>query len=137
MRARDGVNAILWAGFALYCAVVLSIFLLLEKSRAAFLAADFDFLKERGVPVRNIVVSRAWGSLLAGLFLSLAATGASGLLIYLLEDRLPLLALLIGPAEELLTTPLLVPASLFVIAAALLSGAASSMGWRAAQPRPK
>ena len=137
MRVRDGVNAILWGGFALYCAMVLSVFFLLEKSRTLFLAADFYFLRERGVPARNIVVSRALGSLLAGLFLSLAATGASGLLIYLSEDRLPLLGRLIGPVEELLTPPLLVPVSLFVIVAALLSGAASSMGWRAAQPRPK
>ena len=95
------------------------------------------FSEGEGVPARNIVVSRALGSLLAGLFLSLAATVASGLLICLSEDRLPLLGRLIGPVEELLTPPLLVPVSLFVIVAALLSGAASSMGWRAAQPRPK
>lgn len=137
MRVRDGVNAILWAGFALLCAAVLSIFLLMEKSRASFLAADFDFLRERGVPVRSIVVSRASGALLAGLFLSLAATGASGLLLFLLEDRLPLLGRVIGPAEELLTPPLLVPAALFVLAAALLSCAASPLGWRAARYRSK
>ena len=137
MRLRDGVNAILWAGFALLCTVVFSIFLLLEKSRAFFLAADFDFLRERGVPVRSIVISRASGALLAGLFLSLAVTGASALLLFLLEDRLPLLGRVIGPLEELLTPSLLVPAALFLVAVALLSGAASPLGWRAAQSRPK
>jgi hypothetical protein len=137
MRVRDGVNAILWAGFALLCTAVLSIFLLMEKSRASSLAADFDFLRERGVAVRSIVVSRASGALLAGIFLSLAATGTSALLLFLLEDHLPLLGRVIGPAEELLTPPLLVPAALFVIAVALFSGAASPLGWRAAQSRPK
>ena len=136
MRVRDAVNAILWAGFVLLCTGVFSIFLLLEKSRASFLAADFDFLRVRGVPVRSIVVSRASGALLAGFFLSLAATGASALLLFLLEDRLPLLGRVIGPAEDLLTPPLLVPAALFLVAVALLSGAASPLGWRAAQSRP-
>jgi hypothetical protein len=137
MRVRDGVNAILWAGFALLCTAVLSIFLLMEKSRTSSLAADFDFLRERGVPVRSIVVSRASGALLTGIFLSLAAMGTSALLFFLLEDRLPLLGRVIGPAEELLTPPLLVPAALFVIAVALFSGAASPLGWHAAQSRPK
>jgi hypothetical protein len=137
MRLRDGVNAILWAGFALLCAVIFSIFLLLEKARASFLAADFDFLRERGVPVRGIVVSRASGALLTGLLLSLAATASAASPLFLLQDRLPLLGQLIGPPGEILTPPVLVPAALFLFAAALLSGAASSLGWRAAQRRRK
>jgi len=137
MRVRDGVNAILWAVFALLCAMVLSILLLMEKSRAAILGADFDFLRERGVPPRSIVVSRASGAALTGFFLALAATGASALLLFLLEGRLPLLGGVIGPAEELLAQPLLVPAVLFACAVALLSGAASALGWRAANPRGK
>lgn len=137
MRARDGVNAILWTGFAILCTVIFSNFLLLEKSRTSFLSADFDFLRERGVPIRRIVVSRASGALLTGLFLSLTAIGASVLLLFLLQDSLPLLGRVIGPPEEILTPDLLVPAVLFLISAALLSGAASPLGWRTAQSRPK
>ena len=137
MAVRDWVNAILWTGFALLGTAVFTIFLLQEKSRAAFLAPDFDFLRERGVPARNIVMSRAVGALLSGLLLSLAASGASAFLLLFLEDRLPFLARVIGPPEEILTLPLLVPAASFPLAVALLSGAASALGWRAAHSRPR
>ncbi|HSL92640.1 MAG TPA: permease-like cell division protein FtsX, partial [Candidatus Limnocylindrales bacterium] len=137
MRVRDGVNAILWAGFVILCTVIFAIFFLLEKSRVSSLAADFDFLRERGIPARRIVVSRASGALLTGLFLSLAATGASAMLLFPLEESFPLLGNVIGPPEELLAPHLLVPAALFLVAVGLLSGAASLLGWRAAQSRPK
>jgi hypothetical protein len=100
------------------------------------LAADFNFLRERGVSVRSIIVSRASGSLLTGLLLSLAATGTAAFLLFVLETRLPLLGRVIGPAEEIPTLPILIPALLFLFAAALVTGAASLLGWRAAQSRP-
>ncbi len=137
MAVRDWVDAILWSGFALLGTAVFTIFLLQEKSRAAFLASDFDFLRERGIPVRDIVMSRAVGALLSGLLLSLAATGASAFLLLLLGDPLPILVRVIGPPEEILTLPLLIPAASFPLAVALLSGAASALGWRGAHSRPR
>lgn len=137
MDIRDWVNGFLWASFALLCAAVFAIFFLQEKARASLLAADFDFLRERGVPVRRIVVSRSFAALLSGLCVSLAGAGAAAVLLFLLEDRLPLFAKVIGPLEEILTPPFLVPAALFLCGAALLSCAASPMGWRAAQTRRK
>jgi len=137
LRARGWVNAALWAGFALLCAMSFLIFLLQEKARSSFLAADFDFLRERGVPVRSILVSRASGALLTGLLLSLAATGTAAFLLFFLEPRLPLLGRVIGPAAEIQTLPVFLPVVLFLFAAALVSGAASLLGWRAAQSRPK
>jgi hypothetical protein len=59
------------------------------------------------------------------------------LLLFFLETRLPLLGRVIGPAGECLTSPVLFPSVLFLFAAALVSGAASLLGWRAAQSRPK
>ena len=137
LRVRRWVNAFLWAGFALLCTVSFLVFLLQEKARSSFLAADFNFLRERGVSVRSIIVSRASGSLLTGLLLSLAATGTAAFLLFFLETRLPLLGRVIGPAGEIPTLPILIPALLFLFAAALVSGAASSLGWRAAQSRPE
>jgi hypothetical protein len=137
LRVRDWVNAFLWAGFALLCTVSFLVFLLQEKARSSFLAADFNFLRERGVSVRSIIVSRASGSLLTGFLLSLAATGTAAFLLFILETRLPLLGRVIGPAGEIPTLPILIPALLFLFAAALVSGAASSLGWRAAQSRPE
>lgn len=137
LAVRDWVNTVLWSGFALLCAAVFAIFLLQEKSRASFLATDLEFLRERGVPVRTIVVSRASAAFLSGLLLSLAATGASALLLLLLEDQIPVLARVIGPPNEILTFPLVIPAASFLAGVALLSGAASPLGWRATHSRPR
>jgi len=137
LRVRGWVNAFFWAAFTLFCTVSFLIFFLQEKTRSSFLAEDLEFLRERGVPVRSIVLSRASGALLTGLLLSLAATGTAAFLLFYLETRLPLLGRVIGPAGEILTLPILIPAVLFLFATALVSGAASSLGWRAAQSRPK
>lgn len=133
LRAREWVNAILWGAFAFLCACSFSIFRLQEKARTALLSTDLEFLRERGVPARSIVASRASGAVLAGLLLSLAAMGAAVSALSLLETRLPLFTRLIGRAGDLLTLPILVPAALFLFASALGAGAASFLGWRAAQ----
>lgn len=133
MSLRDWVNAFLWAGFALLCTAAVAIFVLQEKARASVLAADFDFLRERGVPVRSIVLSRASGAFLAGLLVAAAVAAASAFVLVLLEGHLPLIGWVIGPPEEILTLPLLVPAASFLFAVALLSGASSPLGWRAAR----
>jgi hypothetical protein len=137
LRVGGWVNAFFWSGFALLCAVSFLIFLLQEKARSSFLSADIVFLGERGIPARSVVVSRAAGALLSGLVLSLAAMATAVLLLFFLETRLPLLGRVIGPAGECLTSPVLFPSVLFLFAAALVSGAASLLGWRAAQSRPK
>jgi cell division protein FtsX len=137
LSVRGWVNAFFWAGFALLCAVTFLIFLLQEKARSLSMAADLDFLRERGVPAVRIAVSRASAALLTGLLLSLAATGTSAFLLFFLESRLPFLGRVIGPAGEILTPPVLIPVALFLFAAALVSGAASSLEWRAAQSRRK
>jgi hypothetical protein len=133
LRVREWVNAILWGGFAFLCVCSFSIFRLQEKARTLALSADLEFLRERGVPARSLVASRTSGAMLTGLLLSLAAMGAAVSVLCLLETRLPLFVRVIGRAGDLLTMPLLVPAALFLFASALGSGAASLLGWRAAQ----
>lgn len=133
LRVREGVNAILWGGFAVLCLCSFSIFLLQEKARTASLSADLEFLRERGVPARSIVASRASGAMLTALLLSLAAMGAAVSVFYLLETRHPYFVRVVGSAGDIPTMPFLIPAVLFLFASALGSGAASLLGWRAAQ----
>jgi hypothetical protein len=133
LRVRDWVNAILWGGFAFLCLCSFWIFWLQEKARTSPLSADLEFLRERGVPARSLVASRVSGAMLAGCLLSLVALAAAVSVLYLLETRLPLFARVIGRTEDILTMPFLIPAVLFLIATALGTGAASLLGWRAAQ----
>jgi cell division protein FtsX len=133
LRVGGWMNAILWGGFVLLCFCSFSIFRLQEKARTVSLSADLEFLRERGVPARSIMASRASGAMLTGLLLSLAAMGAAVSVLNLLESRLPLFVRVIGRAEDVLAMPYLVPAVLFLSASALGSGAASLLGWRAAQ----
>jgi hypothetical protein len=133
LRVRDWVNAILWGGFAFLCLCSFWIFWLQEKARTSPLSADLEFLRERGVPARGLVASRVSGAMLACCLLSLVALAAAVSVLYLLETRLPLFARVIGRAEDILTMPFLIPAVLFLFATALGSGAASLLGWRAAQ----
>jgi cell division protein FtsX len=137
LGARAWVNAFLWAGFALLCTVTFMIFLLQEKARSLSMAADIDFLRERGVPAARITVSRASAALLTGFLLALAAIGASAFLLRFLESRIPVLGRVIGSAGEIPARPVLIPLALFLFAAALASGAASWLEWSAAQSRRK
>ncbi|HEY7585477.1 MAG TPA: permease-like cell division protein FtsX [Candidatus Deferrimicrobiaceae bacterium] len=133
LRIREWVNAFFWAGFALLCGVTFLIFVLQEKARCLSLAADFEFLRERGVPARTLSISRASAAVLTGFLLAMAATGASALLLFLLESRLPLLVRVIGPAAEILTPSVFIPLAMFLFSAAIASGAASSLHWSAVQ----
>jgi hypothetical protein len=133
LGVRDWVNGFLWAGFALFCSVSFLVFFLQEKARTSQFAEDLDFLRERGVPERRLAASRAGTALLSGFLLSLAATGAACAALFLLERRMPVLGRVIGSAAEILAPPRLVPVALFLLAAALLSGAASLLGWRSAR----
>ncbi len=133
LRIRGWVNAFFWAAFALLCGVTFLIFVLQEKARSLSLAADYDFLRERGVPSRSLALSRAFAAMLTGFLLSLAATGASALLLFLLESRLSVLVRVIGPAAEIMSPAVLIPIAMFLLSAALASGAASSLQRSAVQ----
>jgi cell division protein FtsX len=133
LRIREWVNAFFWAGFALLSGVTFLIFVLQEKARCLSLAADFEFLRERGVPARSLSISRASAAMLTGFILAMAATGASALLLFFLESRLPPLGRVIGPAAEILTPSVLIPLAMFLFSAAIASGAASSLQRSAVQ----
>lgn len=133
LRIGRWANVLLWGGYCLLCILVFALLFLQEKARAAFLSGDFDFLAERGVPARRIALSRAAAAALGGCLLSLAATAATVSLFFLLEGRFPLIRHLTGPARDILAPAFLLPGALFIVAATILSGAASLLGWRAAQ----
>jgi cell division protein FtsX len=133
MRAGRWANLVFLAGFAFLCALVFTVFRLQEKSRALLHSADFDFLEEHGVPARRIALSRAAGSALVSFFISLAAAAASVCIFFTVEDRIPLLRRIVGPAVDIMTSPVLVSLALFPLAASIISGGASLLGWRAAR----
>ncbi|MBI5577501.1 MAG: hypothetical protein HY896_14210 [Deltaproteobacteria bacterium] len=133
LRAAGWSSVFFRAVLAVLCIAAFAIFHLQEKARAVGLSGDFDFLKERGISFRRIALARAAGSALVCGSLSLAAVAASSGAYYLLESRLSQLRRVIGPSSEILTLPVLVPLILFICAAALLSGGASLLGWRAAR----
>ncbi|MEK6778446.1 MAG: permease-like cell division protein FtsX [Candidatus Deferrimicrobiota bacterium] len=132
LRVKRWVNGLFWAGFGLLCAVFFLVLFLQEKTRASILSVDFGFLEERGIPAARIAFSRALGAALTGELLSLAAAGATVSWFFLLEKRLALIGRVIGPAEDILALPFLLPLGLFLLAAPLLHGGASLLGWRAA-----
>ncbi len=130
LSAKRWVNGIFWGGFGLLCTVVFLVLFLQEKARASLLSVNFGFLEERGVPGGRIAFSRALGSALTGMLLSLVATGTVLSCVVLLEKRIPVIGRIIGPAEDVLALPSLVPLGLFLLAVPLFHGGASLLGWR-------
>lgn len=135
LRVAAWTKAALWAAFGLLASSFFAIFRLQEKARAAQLSADFDFLAERGIPARRIALSRAAGSAAVGLALSLASAAASVSVLFLLSGRIQVIHRVVGPPGEIFALSFLLPWTLFISAAAVLSGGASLLGWRAALPR--
>jgi hypothetical protein len=133
LRFRDWVNGALWAGFGLLCAMSFLVFVLQETARGSKFAADAEFLKERGVPEPSLAVSRAAAALLTGFLLSLFAAAVAAAALFLLAPRIPEISRVVGTPAELLAPSFLVPMALFPVAAALLTGAASLLGWRSAR----
>ncbi len=132
LRLKRWVNAALWACFGLLCAAFFLVLAVQEKARAAAHAADFAFLAERGAPSGGMALRRAAAAALCGGIVGLAALGAAGGVLVLLDARFPFARSVVGPASELLAPDALVPLGAFLASAALLSGAASLIGWRSA-----
>ncbi len=132
LRLKRWVNAALWAGFGLLAAAFFAVFALQEKARAALHAADFAFLWERGVPRRAMAVRRAAAASLCGAGLALVSLAAAAAAYWLLDSRYSFLRSVMGRAPEITAPETLAFLGVFFLSAALLSGAASLVGWRAA-----
>ncbi|MDD5762092.1 MAG: permease-like cell division protein FtsX [bacterium] len=124
------------AGWGIFGAFLAGFFLvgrLQERARAVALAGDFAFLAERGVPAGRLAFFRAAGAAVSGFLLSAAGTAAGGGALFLSLRTFPFLEGVIGPPPDLLLPRTVAAALLFSLGVALLSAAASLLGWRAAR----
>ncbi|MBP2679639.1 MAG: hypothetical protein H6Q82_2704 [Deltaproteobacteria bacterium] len=124
-----------WAGWGVFGAFLAGFFLvarLQERALAAALAGDFAFLAERGVPTGRLAFFRAAGSAISGFLLAAAATATAGGALFLALRKYPFLEGWVGPPSDLLLPGTAAGAVLFCCGVALLSAAASLLGWRAA-----
>jgi hypothetical protein len=125
-RVGWGMFGVFLAGFFIVCR-------LQERARAVALAGDFAFLEERGVPGGRLAYLRAAGAAISGFLLAAAGTAAGGGALFLFLRNVPFLEGGIGPPSDLLLPRTVAAAVLFSCGAALLSAAASLLGWRAAR----
>lgn len=132
LRTKRWVNAAFWAGFGLLGAAFFAIFIVQEKARAVLHAADFAFLAERGASSRGVALRRAAAASLCGGGLALVSIGAAAGAFLLLDARYSLFRAVVGPPLEILAPDAIIFLVAFLLSAALLSGAASLIGWRAA-----
>ena len=125
-----------WVGWGIFGAFLAGFFLvgrLQERARAVALAGDIAFLAERGVPAGRMAFFRAAAAAVSGFVLAAAGTAAGGGALFLLLRRFPFLEGGIGPPADLLLPRTVAAAVLFSCGVALLSVAASLLGWRAAR----
>jgi hypothetical protein len=125
-----------WAFWGIFGAFLAGFFLvgrLQERGRVVALAGDFAFLSERGVPAGRLAFFRAAEAAVSGFLLAAAGTAAGGAALFFSLRAYPLLEGVIGPPFDLLLPRTVAAAVLFSLGAALLSGAASLLGWRAAR----
>ncbi len=132
LRLKRWVNAVFWAGFALLGAAFFAVLAVQEKARASRHAADFAFLSERGASARGMALRRAAAASLCGAGLALVSLGADAGAYCLVDARFSLLRSVMGRPPELLAPDSLALLGAFLLSAALLSGAASLIGWRSA-----
>lgn len=132
LRLKRWVNAAFWAAFALLGAAFFMVFAVQEKARAARHAADFAFLAERGASSRGMALRRAAATAFCGGVLALLSLGAAAGGYVLVDSRSTLARSVVGPPPELLAPEALTLLGAFLVSAALLSGAASLIGWRSA-----
>lgn len=130
-RWKRIANGILWGGFAGFALLMFVGFVLQERARAAALASDFAFLRERGVPGGRIAAGRAAGAALAAFLLTLAAGSLAAASLYLLSDRFRAVRVGVGSPGDAADPAYLLPVALFLLAPAALAAAASLAGWRA------
>jgi len=129
-----------WACWGVFGAFLAGFFLvgrLQERARAVALAGDFAFLAERGVSAGRLAFHRAAGAALSGFLLAAVGTAAGGGVLFFSLRKYPILERVIGSPTDLLLPQTIASAVLFSVGAALLSGAASLLGWRAARPGRK
>ena len=125
-----------WAGWGVFGAFLAGFFLvgrLQERARAVALAGDFAFLAERGVPPSRLAILRAAGAAVRGFLIAAAGTAAGGGALFLALRTFPFLEGGIGPPSDLLLPRTVAGAVLFCCGVALLSAAASLLGWRSAR----
>lgn len=137
LRMKRWANALLWAGFALACAVFLAVLGMQERARAQRLLPDVSFLVERGVSGGRIVVRRAAGAAVVGAVLALLAVGASVGALHFVTDAFPFLRAAVGPVRELFDSRIASPVWPFLLSAAALQGIASLLAGSAAFPKGK
>lgn len=125
--------AVAWGGFGAFAAVFLVILVLQEKGRSAALAPDFAFLAERGVPAGRLAASRSVAGAVTALPLAATAIFLSGVVLRHILLRYPSLEPLVGPPGDLLHPRTVLAAGGFVLCFAVLAGAASLFGFRAAR----
>lgn len=126
-----------WGVFGAFAAIFLVVLLLQERGRAAFLADDFHFLRERGVPEARMNASRAAGGAIAASLTAAAGLILSGAALRFLLQRYPPLEQVVGPPGDLLLPATLRAAAAFVLCFAVLAGGSSLLGSRAARARRK
>jgi hypothetical protein len=125
-----------FAGWGVFGAFLAGFFLvgrLQERARVVALAGDFAFLAERGVSAGRLACSRAAAAAVSGFLLSAAGTAAGGGALFLSLRNFPFLEAVVGPPSDFLLPRTIAGAVLFCCGAALLSAAASLLGWRAAR----
>jgi hypothetical protein len=125
-----------FAGWGVFGAFLAGFFLvgrLQERARVIALAGDFAFLAERGVSAGRLACSRAAAAAVSGFLLSAAGTAAGGGALFLSLRNFPFLEAVVGPPSDFLLPRTIAGAVLFCCGAALLSAAASLLGWRAAR----
>jgi hypothetical protein len=133
LRAVRLASRACWGIFGAFVAGFFLIARLQERARAIALAGDFAFLAERGVSAGRLAFIRAAGAAVSGFLLAAAGTAAGGAALFLSLRKFPFLERVIGPPSGLPLPRTVEGALLFSCGAALLSAAASLLGWRAAR----
>ncbi len=135
MRIKSWVNGALWGGLALLGVAFLLLILAQERARAGLLAREVEYLSERGVPARRVLLVRASvAAALGALFSVVALVAAAALLLWLLHRFPSLGSVLASPATLTSPGPSL-RAAAFPAGCALLSFLASLAGARPARTR--
>jgi hypothetical protein len=133
LRAGRLASGVCWGIFGAFLAGFFLVGRLQERARAVALAGDFAFLAERGVPAGRLAFLRAAAAAVSGFLLAAAGTAAGGGALFLSLRKFPFLEGVIGPPSDLLLPRTVAAVVLFSCGAALLSAAASLLGWRAAR----
>jgi hypothetical protein len=133
LKVRSWINMALWGFFGLMAVILFSVCAMQEAARARALKADFGFLAGRGLSPGAIMTGRAAGSAIVAGLLAPPAVGAAGLLISAAVARLPVLASVVGPVEEVVRSGAFPFVVLYLVAVPCLIFVASLYGWRASK----